>query len=468
VGKIGTVGRGSVATVLAFSCLCVLALPASAGTVLGETFAPTTGCSADSVRLQASSAPPPAAQYSAPTAGVITGWSFQADGAPPQVKLKVGRAAGSDFFIVGESLLQVPVANVPNTYGQMRIPVQAGDVIGTYTATAGNCGREVAGYLRYRVAGDFAPGTTTSNPITTGIPGLQLDVAAFLEPDADGDGFGDETQDCFPSDPTEQDLPLNPGVPCNDAFENARPVSGSTAVLVGDNNGATRQDPPEPDHYECGPGAPGDCGVWVGDHSVWYRWTAAAAGPTAIDTCTAAIDSILAVYTGGSLGSLTRVVDNNNDAACPPNTFGSSVSFDAVAGTEYFIAVGDAGGARENVFVLEINGQPAPPPPDEPGGGGGGGDGADTTSPDTRISAQPKTKTKKKTAVFEFNGSDARAVAGFQCKVDDDAFAPCTSPFTVKVRKGKHNFQVRATDQAGNVDPTPASYDWKVKKKKKK
>jgi hypothetical protein len=35
------------------------------------------------------------------------------------------------------------------------------------------------------------------------------------------------------------------------------------------------------------------------------------------------------------------------------------------------------------------------------------------------------------------------------------------------VRKGKHHFEVQAVDGAGNVG-SPASDDWKVKKKKKK
>jgi hypothetical protein len=35
------------------------------------------------------------------------------------------------------------------------------------------------------------------------------------------------------------------------------------------------------------------------------------------------------------------------------------------------------------------------------------------------------------------------------------------------VKKGKHTFEVRAVDAAGNVDPTPASDTWKRKKKKK-
>jgi hypothetical protein len=38
----------------------------------------------------------------------------------------------------------------------------------------------------------------------------------------------------------------------------------------------------------------------------------------------------------------------------------------------------------------------------------------------------------------------------------------------VKVKKGRHTFSVRATDQDGNVDGSPATDNWKVKKKKKK
>ncbi len=95
-------------------------------------------------------------------------------------------------------------------------------------------------------------------------------------------------------------------------------------------------------------------------------------------------------------------------------------------------------------------------------------DGTDTSPPDTTITAGPKDKTKKKTATFEFSGTDARAVASFRCSLDGGAFAACASPYTVKVKKGKHTFSVSAGDEAGNVDATPASDDWKVKKKKKR
>jgi hypothetical protein len=92
---------------------------------------------------------------------------------------------------------------------------------------------------------------------------------------------------------------------------------------------------------------------------------------------------------------------------------------------------------------------------------------SDTLAPQAQITKGPKDKTKKKQATFEFTGTDARAIASFQCKLDAGAFAPCTSPHNVKVKKGKHSFQVQAVDQAGNVG-VPATDDWKVKKKRGK
>jgi Bacterial Ig-like domain len=76
-----------------------------------------------------------------------------------------------------------------------------------------------------------------------------------------------------------------------------------------------------------------------------------------LNTCTTTIDSILAVYTGSSLGTLSRVADNNN--ACPNNpdgstNWGSKITFNATNGTTYRIAVGDAGGLRENTFTLRL------------------------------------------------------------------------------------------------------------------
>ena len=133
--------------------------------------------------------------------------------------------------------------------------------------------------------------------------------------------------------------------PANDNFANAQVISGSTASVNGTTAGATREQG-EPDHLNS------DI-FWEGDHSVWYRWTAPDTGPTTIDTCTANIDSILAVYSGSQLAALSKVVEDNN-ACGPPGSWGSRVTFNAQAGTTYQIAVGDAGGLRENTFTLKV------------------------------------------------------------------------------------------------------------------
>jgi hypothetical protein len=109
-------------------------------------------------------------------------------------------------------------------------------------------------------------------------------------------------------------------------------------------------------------------------------------------------------------------------------------------------------------LTLEVE----PPPPSPPGGGAGAGD---TTAPDTQITAGPKAKSTKRKASFAFTSTEPGST--FECKLDDAAFAACSAPLEIKVEKGKHSFEVRATDASGNIDTTPATQTWKVKKKKK-
>jgi trypsin len=111
---------------------------------------------------------------------------------------------------------------------------------------------------------------------------------------------------------------------------------------------------------------------------------------------------------------------------------------------------------------LAASSPPPPPPPPTDGGGGAG----DTAPPNGQITKGPKDKTKQKTATFEFSADEA---ATFNCVLDgQQQFKPCTSPLTVKVKKGKHTFSVTATDSAGNADLTPATDSWKVKKRRRR
>jgi hypothetical protein len=178
---------------------------ASAATTLGETFVPPNDFTQPSIGLQAQS---PGNQYAAPSPGVITSWSYQAAfGALPQgLKLKVGRqAGGANFTIVGESAPKNPAANQLSTYTDVSIPVQAGDVIGLWPGTAvfeAHFFRLLAAGFGGAVhVGDLATGDTDSFEAQSS---EQFDVSAKLEPDADHDGFGDETQDQCPTNASTQ------------------------------------------------------------------------------------------------------------------------------------------------------------------------------------------------------------------------------------------------------------------------
>jgi hypothetical protein len=83
----------------------------------------------------------------------------------------------------------------------------------------------------------------------------------------------------------------------------------------------------------------------------------------------------------------------------------------------------------------------------------------DSEGPDTRIYDHPPKRTAKRRAAFYFEAAED---ATFECRVDRSAFKPCRSPKSVRVRFGKHRFEVRATDTAGNVEAKPAAFRWRV------
>ena len=85
----------------------------------------------------------------------------------------------------------------------------------------------------------------------------------------------------------------------------------------------------------------------------------------------------------------------------------------------------------------------------------------DTTAPNTTITGTPGTASNNSSATFTFSSNQANST--FQCSLDGAGPSPCASPVTYSnLTEGSHNFQVRATDAAGNADPTPASFSWTV------
>jgi hypothetical protein len=297
----GIVGLRRLAVgVCALGALALAPSPAGAAVTIGETFTPNAGfqCQNDTW-FQGAFPDPPAVQYSAPTDGVITSWSFEAAAtAPTLLRFKTFRTAPSlgepTYDIVGRSAHEHPPANRTSTF-ETRIPVEAGDLIGIY-AEGSNlpCKRAMGGYVVDFQFGDIALGERSTFVEESG---FQLDLAAELEPDADGDGFGDETQDQCPSDQSVQ------------------------------------------------------------------------AG------------------------------------ACPPAT--------------------------------------------------------DRTAPETALNGKPKKGSKKATFAFS-----SEAGATFKCSLDGQPFSVCTSPLSFRVKIGRHSFVVFAKDAAGNVDDSPATASWTVKKRK--
>ncbi|WP_205695643.1 glycine-rich protein [Conexibacter sp. SYSU D00693] len=86
----------------------------------------------------------------------------------------------------------------------------------------------------------------------------------------------------------------------------------------------------------------------------------------------------------------------------------------------------------------------------------------DATAPDTEISSGPPALTNSTTASIGF-GSTATDVARFECQLDGGDYATCTTPKALSdLADGPHVLRVRAVDQAGNVDPSPASRSWTV------
>jgi len=86
--------------------------------------------------------------------------------------------------------------------------------------------------------------------------------------------------------------------------------------------------------------------------------------------------------------------------------------------------------------------------------------GADVTPPDTFITSGPANPTTATSASFDFIANEDGST--FECRLDAGAWAGCVSPQAYTVSVGAHVFEVRATDAAGNLDPTPASYSWTV------
>jgi hypothetical protein len=172
------------------------AAPAMAATDLGQTSASNTSCGPAGQLAWQTSAP-----YLAPGNGVIT--QLRASSGTPNatLSLKVVRPSSSTILFSTAPLTVTNAGDVVSV--DVRVPVQQGDTIGFWLGSA-NIGCLVAGSASDTVAGVTGSTDQPAGPVAGAITtsnGGRIAVAARFESDADGDGFGDETQDSCPTDP---------------------------------------------------------------------------------------------------------------------------------------------------------------------------------------------------------------------------------------------------------------------------
>lgn len=85
----------------------------------------------------------------------------------------------------------------------------------------------------------------------------------------------------------------------------------------------------------------------------------------------------------------------------------------------------------------------------------------DTAPPETTLTSTPDPVTKATSVSYAFSSSEGGAA--FECRLDDAAFAPCTSPTSLtELAEGDHTFAVRAIDATGQRDATPALHTFEV------
>lgn len=88
----------------------------------------------------------------------------------------------------------------------------------------------------------------------------------------------------------------------------------------------------------------------------------------------------------------------------------------------------------------------------------------DSRPPETKIaSTADEVRARGRGAVevrFRFSADEPGST--FQCALDGASWRRCTSPKEYRLRPGKHRFEARAIDDAGNVDATPARHSLRV------
>ncbi len=128
----------------------------------------------------------------------------------------------------------------------------------------------------------------------------------------------------------------------NDSYFSSIVLSGTSLTITSANLNATSE-VGEPDHA-------GN----EGGKSLWWIWTPAADGAVIIDTIGSTFDTLLAVYTGNSIGALAQAAANDDIG---DGSSQSRVQFNVTAGVTYQIVVdgyNPGAGAASGTIVLHL------------------------------------------------------------------------------------------------------------------
>jgi hypothetical protein len=218
------------ATMLAFA----LAAPAAHGaTTIGDTSS-TPGPTGSSGVVFVQATDPTGTPYGVPAGGgVVT--SVSARMVNTGSVLVVRPAGGGTYTVVGGQAVPAPATPADLSTAPARIPVEAGDRLAGYADPGGALAAATdtsATFAGFPVASAPSAGQTLSGSTTNGSVHIRLLLGATIEPDADHDGYGDETQDSCPAIPTIHDGPCTTDLSVSAAAEPGSIVQGDVTTIV--------------------------------------------------------------------------------------------------------------------------------------------------------------------------------------------------------------------------------------------
>ncbi len=205
---------------------------ASAATEFGDTCTATTGGPVP-YTVTTLSAPPGPIPLTAPTSGVITKVKMNVAAAlpfaiPGQAKL-LRSAGGNNFTVTNQTNVNIGTGQ---TVADARMPVSTDERLAFHGLPFSYLGTDYPGFIFICASpgskfgfnpGDVSPGSTAEFAESGE---AIVPLAAIIEPDADNDGYGDETQDGCPQSAAVQ-------VPCPPVNLSAtKQVNKGSVVIV--------------------------------------------------------------------------------------------------------------------------------------------------------------------------------------------------------------------------------------------